>query len=342
MFRTGFRGAFTLIELLVVVAIIALLISILLPSLGRAREVAKRTACAANLKANGTSIIIFAELNERRVPYGQTGNGHYGSWWLTSMMAADFFWMMDNAGGNPKTWQCPAFPYTRDNVFAVDPGGKMTFTRNNGSNNEPEGNATTANTSRFFLAQSANNWAPNNAYDNAGPIVNFTYQYYGTSHWQNKSGPNGIYSGANLPWPGLPASNNNWPCGGINNQPAWSPFEICKIREPSPWGDQTYFSKSTLPGKLLVDEKVTLDPSDLANPPLVSDQTSAWFNNGQLTSLTSLNHPISYNANSALAYSNTVYSDGSAAGKIIRLEQAPAAFEYGGWSGSTWWYHWNR
>jgi len=59
---------FTLIELLVVVAIIALLISILLPSLARARELARRTSCSANLKAVAQSSLIYADDNQGWLP----------------------------------------------------------------------------------------------------------------------------------------------------------------------------------------------------------------------------------------------------------------------------------
>lgn len=54
------RHGFTLIELLVVVAIIALLISILLPALSRARESAKSVKCLANLRSLGQGTISYA------------------------------------------------------------------------------------------------------------------------------------------------------------------------------------------------------------------------------------------------------------------------------------------
>ena len=54
------QSGFTLIELLVVVAIIALLISILLPSLARAREQAKLAKCVNNLHNLSTAVLTFA------------------------------------------------------------------------------------------------------------------------------------------------------------------------------------------------------------------------------------------------------------------------------------------
>ncbi|MFH1747187.1 MAG: type II secretion system protein [Planctomycetota bacterium] len=60
---------FTLIELLVVVAIIAMLISILLPALGAARDKAKDTVCASNLRQIGLATEYYVRDNQDRLPY---------------------------------------------------------------------------------------------------------------------------------------------------------------------------------------------------------------------------------------------------------------------------------
>ena len=77
--RTGARRrAFTLVELLVVIGIIAILISVLLPTLSRARESAKRTQCLSNLRQISVFLNMYANANNQQVPLGAWSGGDIG------------------------------------------------------------------------------------------------------------------------------------------------------------------------------------------------------------------------------------------------------------------------
>jgi prepilin-type N-terminal cleavage/methylation domain-containing protein/prepilin-type processing-associated H-X9-DG protein len=67
--RNVSRAAFTLVELLVVIGIIALLISILLPTLGRANEHARRVKCMAGMKQIGLAAVMYCNDNRGFMPY---------------------------------------------------------------------------------------------------------------------------------------------------------------------------------------------------------------------------------------------------------------------------------
>ncbi|WP_428939741.1 prepilin-type N-terminal cleavage/methylation domain-containing protein [Fontivita pretiosa] len=78
--RAVHRCAFTLVELLVVIGIIALLIAILLPALGKAREAAKTVSCTANLRSILQGMQIYAAQNDGSIP---------GSPWTTALFVYD-------------------------------------------------------------------------------------------------------------------------------------------------------------------------------------------------------------------------------------------------------------
>jgi prepilin-type N-terminal cleavage/methylation domain-containing protein len=69
------RPAFTLIELLVVVSIIALLIGILLPTLGEARRQAGIVSCIATIRGNGQGVASYTSDNQDRLPSAPPGSG---------------------------------------------------------------------------------------------------------------------------------------------------------------------------------------------------------------------------------------------------------------------------
>ena len=70
------KNAFTLIELLVVISIIALLLSILVPGLRRAKEVAKKTVCLSQQRQWGIATMTYAIENNSAIPYFSSQGGY--------------------------------------------------------------------------------------------------------------------------------------------------------------------------------------------------------------------------------------------------------------------------
>ena len=144
----GSKRAFTLIELLVVISIIALLIGILLPALGKARDAARTSICMGNDRSMGQAILQYATQYKNQYPeayhyrvdskvyqengvVGSSGNNGVVNW--SGIVCKDGFLQEDNKG-----FICPSqavggwvpFNYCNDAASALSatpdaPGSKF-------------------------------------------------------------------------------------------------------------------------------------------------------------------------------------------------------------------------
>lgn len=121
--RVSRRGAFTLVELLVVIGIIGLLLSILLPSLGKAQQQARLTKCLSNIRTLGQAVVMYCNDNKSKMPFinwgpnGDTGKDNVEAGWLYRMkVPVSLPLVYQNTGSlwpylkNAEVYRCPGHP----------------------------------------------------------------------------------------------------------------------------------------------------------------------------------------------------------------------------------------
>ena len=111
------RRAFTLVETIMVISLIALLLGLLLPALGRVRESSKRTTCISNLRQLSVAFIAYCASNDERFPAGSYSHesgklikphlhnpgAAIESWW-------DWPYYLDPYVGDARIHDCPTSP----------------------------------------------------------------------------------------------------------------------------------------------------------------------------------------------------------------------------------------
>jgi prepilin-type processing-associated H-X9-DG protein/prepilin-type N-terminal cleavage/methylation domain-containing protein len=115
--REKTRRAFTLVELLVVIGIIAALIAILMPALGKAREQANAIKCLSNTRNLGNALVLFTQDHKGYLPKAWFNDGPVGSplavpaWPYRAPRLGWDFLLLRYLGNNKEVFRCPNDEY---------------------------------------------------------------------------------------------------------------------------------------------------------------------------------------------------------------------------------------
>lgn len=322
------RRGFTLVELLTVLAIIAILLSFLMPGVTRIKEAARRAKCASNLHQIHSAMLMFAAKNGQRYPMAGVAYGDWwgSAWWLNYMNARDYFQLVDNYGGHPKVFQCPS------TVTSANSSTPVVFTVGGSTVGEAAARS-----------QAAANYPDNGTWvESSVTVAQFSYTYFGVSEITPVPGG----GGQRAPYSVYLSDEKYDPPGNKYNTwqySATSGYGCLSATNMGGQGEFTFF-----------------DADDLSNPPLMADYTLAWGAAGVAETDPSNGQTWNHGSSWSDAFINTLRRDGSVTGHFRRSENFPVTctfpkpssgstfaggtksagaflyWSYGGWS--AWWY----